>query len=209
MFFSLYATETIISPTDAVFSNSDSFDSWWQMADCETGTGNLRFYKSNKITIATVPLVMRDRLWYLEQDIFSTLYRSKITTASNTFVHPVTGSTLHNLWYHSLYHAGQFVTNNIDKVVDGVPSLRKRKPFCSCHDCSSGKMTKNIRSYNRNSEQANIPGGRFSMDYRFIRGKNTVKNEQGPLIALKKGYNCYLLIADKFSRHLWIFLFTN
>ena len=63
MFFSSDATKTVISPTDAVFSNFNSFDSWWQMDDCKTGTGNLRFYKYNEITIASIPLVMRNRLW--------------------------------------------------------------------------------------------------------------------------------------------------
>ena len=70
-----HTTVTVIYPTDAVFSNSDSFDSWWKMADCATGTGNIRFYKSHEITIATVPLVTWNRLWYLEQDISSTLYQ--------------------------------------------------------------------------------------------------------------------------------------
>ena len=65
MFFSADATETVISPTDTVFSNSDSFDSWWQMANCKTGVGNLRFYKSDEITITSVPLVMLNNMWYL------------------------------------------------------------------------------------------------------------------------------------------------
>ena len=101
------------------------------MADCTTGTDNHRFYSSNEITIASVTLIMRNCLWYLEQDISSTIYRSKIATASDSFVHAVTGSTLHNLWHHRLCHSGQFVTNHIDKVIDGVPSLHKRNPFFS------------------------------------------------------------------------------
>ena len=141
MFFSADATETVIFPIDAVFSNKQSYDSWWQIANCATGEGELRFYKSNEITIANVPLVMRNRLWYLDQDIASTVYRSTIATASDTFVNRMTGSTLHNLWHHRLCHAGQYVTDHIDKVTDGVPSLRKRNPFFSCTDCSRGKMT--------------------------------------------------------------------
>ena len=74
---------------------------------------------------------MRNRLWYLEQDITSTIYRSEILTTSDSFIHAVTGSTLHNLWNHHLCHAGKFVTDNIDKVVDGVPSLYKRNPSLS------------------------------------------------------------------------------
>ena len=47
------------------------------------------------------------------------------------------------------------------------------------------------------------------MDYGFVRGKEVIKNEDGPLITSKEGYNCYLLVADEHSRHLWIFLFAN
>ena len=175
------------------------------MADCATGTGNLRFYKSDEITIAKIPLVTRNRLWYLEQDITSTFYHSKIATASDAFVQSVTGYTLRNLWHHRLCHAGQFATFNIAKVADGVPSLRKRNPFFSCNDCSRGKMTDQIKGSNKHPDRANTPGGRFNMDYCVIRGAHTTKNEDGLLITSKEGYNCYLLIADEFSRHLLIF----
>ena len=37
------------------------------------------------------------------------------------------------------------------------------------------------------------------MDYGFVRGKDTIKNETGPLITNKDGFNCYLLIVDEFS----------
>ena len=101
------------------------------MADCKTDAGNLRFYKSDEITIASVPLVMRNKLWYLEEDIRSTVYRAKIGHSSDTFVRAITGSTLHKLWRHRLCHAGKFVTDSIEKVVDSVPSLRKRNPLFS------------------------------------------------------------------------------
>ena len=47
------------------------------------------------------------------------------------------------------------------------------------------------------------------MDYGLVRGNNTIKSKTGPLITNKDGLNCYLLIVDKFSRHIWIFLFAN
>ena len=47
------------------------------------------------------------------------------------------------------------------------------------------------------------------MDYGFLRGTQTTKNENGPLITSQDGYNCYLLIVDEYSRHLWIFLFAD
>ena len=50
IFYLKEATETVISPTDIVFCNATVYDSWWQISNCLKGTGELRFYKSNKIT---------------------------------------------------------------------------------------------------------------------------------------------------------------
>ena len=47
------------------------------------------------------------------------------------------------------------------------------------------------------------------MDFGFVRGKHAVKTEDGPLVTSRDGYNCYLLIADEYSQHLWIFLFAG
>ena len=209
IFYSAEATDTVLSPTDIVFCNADTYDSWWQLSNCTKGKGELRFYKTNTITRATISITMINKLWYIEQDITSTVYRAKIGSSSDAFVRSVTGSTLHHLWHHRLCHSGTFVTNNIDKVADGVPSLKKRNPFFSCGDCSSGKMTEKIRGYNKNPLRATSTGERFNMDYGFVRGSTTFKNETGPLITSKEGFNCYLLIVDEFSRHLWIFLFAN
>ena len=209
IFYSNEATETVLSPTDIVFCNADIYDSWWQISDCLQGTGELRFYKTDAITRAAINITMNNKLWYINQDIESTLYRAKIRTASDAFVHSVTGSTLHHLWHHRLCHAGKFVTDNIATVADGVPSLKRRNPFFSCGDCSSGKMTDMIKGYNKQPARATQRGGRFNMDYGFVRGKTTFKNEDGPLLTSKDGFNCYLLAVDEYSRHMWIFLFSN
>ena len=170
MFYSAAATETVVSPTDTVFSNSDQFDSWWQISNCQTGGGELRFYKTDGITRCCVPLRMRNRLWYFDQDASSTLYRAKIASSSDAFVHAIHGSTLHHLWHHRLCHAGVAVTDHIDKVVLGVPSLRRRNPLFSCQDCSSGKMTTQKKGHATDPLRATLPGGRFHMDYGFVRG---------------------------------------
>ena len=117
-------------------------------------------------------------------------------------MHRVTGSTLHNLWHHRLCHAGKCVTDNIDKVADGVPSLRKRSPFFLYNDLSRGKMTNQIRGYSKSPERASTPGGRFHMNYGFVRGSTTIKSEVRPLVISKEGYNCYSLVADEYSCHL-------
>ena len=101
IFYCPDATKMIISATDAIFSNSDSFDSWWKMANCSTGGSELKFYKSNGITTCSVSLLIQNKLWYLEHDVIFTVYCAKIRSSSDTFVRVITGSTLHNLWQPS------------------------------------------------------------------------------------------------------------
>ena len=74
---------------------------------------------------------MYSKIWYLEQDITLTAYHSKIGPSNDSFIRAVTSSILHNLWNPRLYHAAKVVTINIDKLFDGIPSLRKIKPFFS------------------------------------------------------------------------------
>ncbi len=126
MFYSAEATETVISPTDIVFSNSDKYDSWWQLNNCAKGNGGLRFYHTNELFQCNVRLSMHNKLWFIEQDIITTRNRNRINTFSDDFVHSVSGTTLHNLWHHRLFHAGNFVCSNIDDVVDGVLNLRHK-----------------------------------------------------------------------------------
>ena len=45
------------------------------------------------------------------------------------------------------------------------------------------------------------------MDFGFVRGTNfTLKQEDGPTITSKDGYNSYLIIVDRATRYTWIFL---
>ena len=47
------------------------------------------------------------------------------------------------------------------------------------------------------------------MDYGFVRDTTTVKDDTISLSASNDGFNCYLLIVDEYSHHLWIFLFAT
>lgn len=201
--------ETVVSPTDIVFSNTNNYDSWWRNNNYASGEGSLRFYNSNGLTTSTLALKMRNKLWYILQDTASTIYRAKITSLSFAFIRAVSGTTLHNLWHHRLCHAGKFCTNNIDKVADGVPCLKRRNPLFSCHAWNSGKMTKQIKGHKYDPLRAKGPGRRFNMDFGFVRVKSVTKGEDGPLITFRDRYNYYLLIDDEYSPYLWIFLFAN
>ena len=209
MFFSTDATETVISPTDAVFSNSYYFDSWWQMADYTTGTGNLWFYSSNEITIASVPLIVCNRLWYLEQDISSTIYYSKFPRLVMLLC------TLLQDRPSTIYGTTASVTQ-VNLLQITLTKSQMEYPICANAILSFHvKTTLAVRwqrKYEATNKTPNVQPhlvGDSTWITVFFRGAITIINEDGPLTTSKEGYNYYLLIADEFSRHLWIFLFAN
>jgi len=52
-----------------------------------------------------------------------------------------------------------------------------------------------------------LPGQHFHMDFGFVRGSNyTVKTEDGPTVTSIDGYNSYLIIVDRATRYIWLFL---
>lgn len=54
---------------------------------------------------------------------------------------------------------------------------------------------------------ASSAGQHFHMDFGFVRGsKYVVKSENNPSITSIDGYNSYLIIVDRVTRYIWIFL---
>ena len=52
-----------------------------------------------------------------------------------------------------------------------------------------------------------LPGQHFHMDFGFVRGSNyTIKTEDGPTVTSIDGYNSYLIIVDRATRYIWLFL---
>ena len=122
MHYSADASCTVISPTDVVVKN-DKYDSWWQVSYVSNGFGHLRFYSSSSINNCIVPLVMRNHLWFVEQDGARSSYRASVQNKTSAFVAAVQGSTLHHLWHHRLGHPGTTISNNVHKVCNGVISI--------------------------------------------------------------------------------------
>jgi len=66
---------------------------------------------------------------------------------------------------------------------------------------------------NKNTEptfKVERPGQNFHMDFGFVRGSDFKENnEDGRIITSRDGYNCYLIIVDKYSGFTWIMLSDN
>ena len=115
----------------------------------------------------------------------------------------------HDLWHNRLGQPRDWMTQHLHKCVEGVPKLNSKNHFHKCSACITSKMTKHKKNFHTNSSPAQKPNERFMMDYGFVRGKFAEKNKDGTLITSKNGYNCYLLIQDEYSKHIWTFLFAT
>ena len=58
--------------------------------------------------------------------------------------------------------------------------------FFSYHGCSAGKMIEKIKGYAASPICPTQLGGRFNMDYGFVRGEVVIKKENGLLITSKE-----------------------
>jgi hypothetical protein len=72
---------------------------------------------------------------------------------------------------------------------------------------SDAKCLKGTIPYTLPGLMACRPGEKFHMDMGFVCGtKYSHKDEDGRLITSLDGYNSYLLIIDRATRYLWVFL---
>ena len=205
MFYSKEATETVISPTDIVMTNN-MFNSWSQTANCSTKTGNLKFYSTKQKLQCNISLVMINKLWYIRPQIRNFHEVALIHTLTADTINTVNGTALYRLWHHRLGHPGKFVMDNIKAVTDGVPKLKHlRNPFFKCEHSMHGKITQMKKGFNEDPTRATVPGQRFFMDYGFIRAHT----EEGKILQSIDNYTTYLLIADEYSRYMWVFLFKS
>ena len=83
---------------------------------------------------------MKNKLWYKHPNLHD--IDQKIFLLDKSIIRRLTGTTIHNVWHHRRGHPGTFITDQVDKSVDGIPSLKHRHPQFHCESCSKGKMTK-------------------------------------------------------------------
>jgi hypothetical protein len=114
----------------------------------------------------------------------------------------------------------------------GIPKLRGQNVFYHCQSCMKGKITKQRYVQNKhrkaikrrksttlqppNSTTQEIddiympnapPGQHFHMDFGFVCGTNfQEKNKEGQTITSIDGKNSYLLIVNRATRYMWVFL---
>ena len=74
---------------------------------------------------------------------------------------------------------------------------------CKC--CDEAKCTKKTGNIEEEEVNAKQPGERFQMDFGFIKGEK----DELKILESYDGYSAYLIILDKKTRYMWIFLCKN
>ena len=119
------------------------------------------------------------------------------------------------LWHQHTGHAGSSVLEALPTCCDGVPAnlIRCKHGLYKCICCQTSKSTKTTGN-DIEDVKAQVPGERFHMDFGFIKAKDIAvdKNDTGEptkLVTSYDGYNSYLIIVDKATRYIWVFLSAN
>ena len=173
---------------------------------------------------------MHNGLWY---------HKFKPPSLAPAQINKMNDACLSNLWHGRLAHAGHSIMDTIHNHVIGIDKALKRNPLHKCGSCLPNKMSKSShkRTAKHKSKHKTIQvhestlpppseddpfymddpeiasssaGQHFHMDFGFVWGSEyVVKSENQPTITSIDGYNSYLIIVDRVTRYIWIFLTTS
>ena len=221
-YFSAQASGTIISPTDIVSSHIDVFSGWQMTTNVDDLTGLFTLLARDGVSHIRFPTFVKNNLWFhhlhvQDNDTHSTKPRSQIRSA----VRSLTYNARYELWHHRLGHPGKSITEKFPQSVIGVPPLRPTK-FHACGSCLRSKFhNKSLKEKPANVSGTNTTissddgenvttmsiGQFLHMDYGFVRGSDyTARDNDGKLVTSIDKYRAYLLVIDRKSRYIWIFL---
>ena len=117
-------------------------------------------------------------------------------------------------WHQRLAHCSEKRLRQTQKLVDGIPPLRKAPipHIVACRTCDIAKLKKAPRGQITDTPDIVDIGQIFQMDIGFIRGPANLaavvareEESQMKVIESRQRYTCYLLIVDYKSRYAWIF----
>ena len=226
-YYSAEVDGTIISPTTIVAQLKDQFYGWMQYANYRNKTGTITLLGHDDVENEILPVVCSNDLWYHETSFLGPQndMEAKINRLSN--------AARYELWHQRTAHAGSSTLEILHHHCDGVPKL-KGNSFYRCPSCMQGKLatrqpigTKTKKhqqhnsKYNKNileedNDEDDIflpeaqPGQKFHMDFGFVRGADyNYKTKDGKTITSIDGKNAYLIIIDRSSRYIWVFITSD
>ena len=226
------ATGTIISPTGITRKYSSKYSGWTMHVDSDKEEGSIKFLSRDGFSHSTFDCYLRNDLCYHNISL-DNLKHSLRPDATPTIRH-ISAAAETELWHQRLGHPGKRIMRIISDKVKGVPKLHIND-LKRCSVCERAKFhrrdnvnTASIRNMELSQDEGtaddlflpyqlddNSPllepklqaGQYFQMDFGFVRSKDWVsKTEDGTTITSIDGFNSYLLVIDKATRYLWVYL---
>ena len=218
------AVETIISP-QAILASSDVLVRWTQTGHKDGSPGNIRFASDSGLFSIKMSLEYRDGLYYCPTDVFTVdhdpvrcnapvIRRAIVPTTpqqrrSKDYI-PVSHNRLteSELWMLRLGSPGEDQLDLLHGRVTGIPPGFQYHPFCFIDWKEEARVQK--QAAGKAMERTSEVGRRFYMDFGFMRASSsdyTKPNKKlDRVVDSWDGYSSYLLIVDKASRYIWVFL---
>jgi hypothetical protein len=105
-YFSPQATETIISPTDVVLNEQQSFNAWSQYSNIDSGIGYIKFHHRDTNTTTTYTFHGKNGLWYHDS---SGIICNDVAQNSSSIptLRRLTNAALYELYHQRFGHPGQ------------------------------------------------------------------------------------------------------
>ena len=223
---------TIISPTTVVEQNQHKYYGFSIENDCDKGKGILALKSRTTQQTTTYDMTLENGLWYHHYNSSSPAHASirQLNTACYSslwhgrlaHIGEEVSSQMHKhvigidrpIKYNSFHRCPSCIPNKMSKV----PHQRTNKHKCKNKSIREKTMntgepdTRDMFSDHpaHISDELNEkidPGQHFAMDFGFVRGSGyKVKMEDAPTVTSIDGFNSYLIIVDKATRYIWLFL---
>ena len=97
----------------------------------------------------------------------------------------------------------------------GKPKVRKQRStvhekLCQAIEKTIQKMSEDDPEGTEDTIIDGYAGQHFHMDFGFVRGSGySIKQENKPTVTSIDGFSSYLIIVDRVTRYLWVFLTTS
>ncbi len=225
MFYCKNAVETIISP-EAIVAASDTLVHWTQEGHKGSDPRSIRFLSKSRLYSITLRLEKWDGLYYCPTDAFTIdrdpacpaipLIKRAATPLMQAIprrgkhYHPVAQDCMaeSELWMQCLGCPGEDQLDLLPGNVTGIPHNFQYHPFRFINWKEEAHIQKQaaLRSAKHTMEIKR----RFYLDFGFMRALTLNFNQPDKahdwVVHSYDGYSSYLLIVDKASRHVWVFL---
>jgi dUTP pyrophosphatase len=214
-YYSKDVADTIISPNDVVNQHRRRFNEWQFSANHDTNIGRFRLLARDGVSHCEFTAYNENNLWFHYNCGVTAEEQRQLVSQQKAIIRTLSEGASYELWHHRLGHPGEKVMSIIHQHVKGVPKLRKNH-FYSCAACLAknikkvhiGEKKQYVKDPNATKPGSNCkPGEHLHMDFGFVRGSDWKKKDQdGKTVTSIDGNRSYLLIIDRATRYIWIFL---